>query len=313
MARFADVQDRIRTALDRFASCRPSPDFRAIVPWAAYGLLLFLAVFGLKYAALNADDLINAGLDDVNGLQIVVSGVEPSLFPPGASIDQLLVTESLEKERTVFAMRDARLRLSLFPLFVGKADVDVSGRAYGGMGRVRLTTGAFLNVDWVRLALTLDTVNLAAIPQIREYDATMTGFATVETSLEGNWTVPKGMAGHFRAEMDDVDMKNRFGIIRAKRLEGCRIDMDFEVADGVMRTDSFKVEGEYGITLSAAGEILVDEGDFAKSRLRFSGEVAGKSREDMRRAFRADAIEGKAIRVSLGGEVTNPSMKWPRK
>lgn len=312
MARLTLLNGRIRTVLDALAACRPAFAPRSAAPWAAYGLLLFLAAFGFRYAALNADVLLNDRLADVSGLRIAVSGTKPSLLPPGAHIGSLNVFDTTTN-KLVFSMRDADLRLRLFPLFLSKLSLSAKGKTYGGRGRVEVDSGTLFDWSGGRLALVLDTVDLAAIPQVAAYDPTMTGFASVDTEMEGRrWGDPKGLTGYFRATLDRVDMRNRIRLIRAKRLKDCRVEMDLTLKEGSLTAETFRVRGENDITFSGKGTIAVAP-EFLKSRVALQGSIRGPSVNSIDEAFSKSLVDvfkaRKQIDVTASGTVQAPVLQ----
>jgi type II secretion system protein N len=311
MARLTLLNGRIRTVLDALAACRPVFDPRSAAPWAAYGLLLFLAVFGFRYAALNADVLLNERLADVSGLRINVSGTEPGLLPPGAHIGSLNVFDAAT-DKPVFSMRDADLRLHLFPLFLSKLALSAEGKTYGGRARVEVESGRLFDWGGGRLSLALDTVDLAAIPQVAAYDPTMTGFASVDTEVVGRWGDPKGLTGYFRATLDRVDMRNRIRLIRAKRLKDCRVEMDLTLKEGSLTAETFSVRGENDITFSGKGTIAVAP-EFLKSRVALQGSIRGPSVNSIDEAFPKNLVDvfkaRKQIAVLVAGTVQAPVLQ----
>lgn len=308
MARFDDLRGRIRAALDGLAVCRPAVSVRSVAGWTVYGVVVFLAVFALRWAALNADGLADRLLGDVNGLRVGVSGLEPSLLPPGAHVAEILVSDTATG-KPLFSMRDAELRLHPLSLLLTRLSLSLEGRSYGGRGRVDLASGSLFDFDRVDAGFHLDTVEIRGIPQMMAYDPSMTGFATLDASVQGEWTRPKGLTGNVSLALDRAEMANRFKLIRARRLRDCAVRMRFSLADGVLTSEEFVVKGEKGVTLDAQGTVTVDQKLFDNSKINIHGNISA-DRQAMEEAFGAETMarlsRNGRLSATLGGRVSAP-------
>jgi len=279
--------------------------------YCAFGLIVFCMVFTLQYWTVKADGLTNEMLSDVNGMRVEVAGLTPQFLPPGAMISRLNVFDA-QSGKKLFLLHDVELRLSTLPLLVGKIDLGMVGRAYNGMANLTLEFGSLFDFDWVNFDIQLDMVELDAIPQVLEYDRTMTGFGSFEAFLEGLWAEPKGLTGIVKVSLDKVDMDNKFPLIRAKRLKECSVDMKFSLTDGVLAAEFFRVQGEGGITLTAGGAIVVNERDFKQSTLKMQGKIIGPNKAVMQDAFRAKALQklekGRDVLISFLGSIKSPQI-----
>ncbi|BDQ38456.1 hypothetical protein SYK_28160 [Pseudodesulfovibrio nedwellii] len=245
--------------------------------WSAYfffGLIIFSLVFTAKYYVPQVDDMARNATSNLEGITVEFSYLEPQLFPPRVMLDYLRIYEKKPK-KPILLLKDTDIRLSLFPLLVGKVSLSIDSRMYGGLMAADISTGMLFNTDWVSVDLKLDMVELEKIPQVKEYDRSFKGFASVETSFDGNIAFPSVMEGDLLVKVDQLDMENRFPIVKGARLSGYKVVLDCSLDDGLMTVRDFDLSDNDGISLKADGTIAIDQSDFNKSLLDLRGKFLG--------------------------------------
>jgi len=143
----------------------------------------------------------------------------------------------------------------------------------------------------------------------------MTGFATFDASIRGEWTKPKGLTGTVSLTLDRVEMANRFKLIRARRLRDCMVQMRFSLADCVLTSEEFVVRGENGVTMDAQGTVVIDPESFDNSKINIYGEIKA-GRQAMEEAFGAEAMaklsRNGRLTATLGGKVLAPILTFKK-
>ena len=170
---------------------------KKIMKWAAYtiyGVLAFSLFFTAKYYVLRTDELVREAVGNLDSVSLEFSYLEPRLFPPRVLLEYLRIYEK-KTQKPILLLKETEINLSVLPLLVGKVRLSVISRMYGGMMEADVSTGSLFNTEWVNVDLFLDMIELEKVPQVKEYDRTFKGFATVNASLRGEWASPLGMEG----------------------------------------------------------------------------------------------------------------------
>ena len=244
------------------------------VAYLIYGMIVFTVVFATKYYVQQADDLARKGVAGLKGITVEFPYLEPRLFPPRVTLDYLRVLDK-KTGKTLLVMKDADIKVSPMKLLWGKVAVSFTSRMWGGVVDATISTGSMFNTDWVSLDITTDMVELDKIPQVRDYDETLKGFATLNVSLNGEWKAPLLMEGEVVGTLKQLDMDNRFPVIKGARLKGYDIDIDTFLGDGDLRFERLDVVGENGVAFKASGSIKTDGSNFNKSTLDMKGTFIG--------------------------------------
>ena len=250
---------------------------KALVKLAAlfvYGIIVFCIVFISRYYVSRADELIRDVAQRNESLIIEFPYLDPQVFPPKASLDYLRIYERKGK-KPILLMKDLEVRLGVLPLLVGKGNVSLAGRAYGGVVEADLTTGMFFNPEYLSVDLKFDMVELPKVPQVKAYDRSLKGFLSLEASVSGEPANPLAMEGDVYLNLAQLDMDNRFPVIKGSRLKGYRIDLDCTLEDGVMSIRDFDVKSDDGIVLKSSGSVVFDESNVQQSVLDMEGRFQG--------------------------------------
>lgn len=273
------VLDTIREKLPSFVNPIGSVEItrQVVLKWAAYtiyGLIIFALVFAAKYYVQQSDELAREATASLEGVSVEFSYLEPQLFPPRVTLDYLRIYEKKTK-KPLLLLKDTDIKLSVFPLLVGKVSLSVQSRLYGGLMNADVATGALFNTGRVSADLKLDMVELEKIPQVKEYDRSLKGFASVETSFGGELAVPSSIEGDFLLKIDQLDMENRFPIVKGARLKDFKVVLDCTHLDGLLTVRDFDLTSKDGISLKSEGTVAVNESDFNKSELDMKGKFIG--------------------------------------
>lgn len=261
--------------VDSAFSWRPSRSgvFKFLL-YLAYGLVVFFVVWSVKYYVRQADALARKAVAGLDGISVEFSHIEPQLFPPQVVVDYLSIANS-KTNKTILKMTDADIRLSLFPLLVGKVSFSIKARIYGGLAEADVTSGALFDFDWISCDLTAEMLELEAIPQVNEYDRTLKGFGSIKTEFKGAWNVPTLISADLYLDLARLDMENRFPIVKGERLKGYRIDLDCSLEQGFVTVRGFDIQSDDGISLQAEGSVTLDGENFGKSKLDLTGKFIG--------------------------------------
>jgi type II secretion system protein N len=275
-----------------------------------YGVVVFAVVFAAKYAVLNADALIREAVARQDAFTVEFSRFEPQILPPRVVLDHLRVLDK-KTGQPLLLMGETDLRLSVLPLLVGKVGVSLTSRMYGGVVEADLATGVFFNTDVVNADISLDMVELERIPQVRAYDKSLKGFASVTASLHGEWASPLSMEAELTGRLAQLDMENRVYVVKGARLTGYEVDLDCALNDGVLRVRRLDLSGGDGISLKTEGDIAVNDQDFLQSKLDMTGKFLGPPEALATRVIDPKALamlrNKQAVNVAVTGTPANPA------
>lgn len=277
-----------------------------------FGVVVFAVVFAAKFAVRQADEYARTAVANLQGVIIEFPYLEPQLFPPSVTLDYLRIKDRKTKKQ-ILAMKDVDLRISMLPLLMGKGSVSVTSRMFGGLVDATVSTGALFNTDWISADIVLDMVELQRIPQVKGYDKTLKGFASLTTSFEGKWRSPGGMSGDLYANLAQLDMENRFPVIKGPRLKGFRVDLDCSLEDDVLTVRDFDLKDNGGISLKSDGTIVLAMNNFNKSQLKMQGRFIGPPNRVATSVLAPKAVEmmkkKQAVPVSILGTMGRPDIK----
>lgn len=277
-----------------------------------YGMVVFGIVFAVQYYVRQADDLARKAVADLKGVTVEFSSIEPQLFPPRLTLDFLRVFDGKTK-KPILLMKDTDLRLAVLPLFVGKVALSVEGRMYGGLVNAKVSTGSMLDMDWISADVKLDMVELEKIPQMRAYDKSLKGFALIETTFEGNLAAPETLTGEFYAKLDQLDMENRYPVVKGPRLKGFTVNFDCGLKDGLLTVRDLDVKDQTGISLKTDGTVTLDPANFMKSTLALEGKFTGPVARFAVSVLGKKAIgmlkKKQSVKVMVGGSVEQPKVE----
>lgn len=308
------IRERLTPAavVDAVMNFRPSRgDLLKAGAYLLYGVMVFSIVFAAKYYVRQTDELARKAVSGLDGVVIEFPYLEPQLFPPRVTLDYLRVLDAKTKKPIVL-MRDADVRVSVLPLLMGKASISLTSRMYGGLVEADVTTGAFFNVDRASLDVRMEMVELERIPQVKQYDKSLKGFASIDASLDGEWRFPFAMEGSIVASLDQLDMENRFPVVKGARLKGFDMDIDCVMEDGVWSVARFDLVGKSGISLKSAGTVTVDQQDFNKSVLDMKGSFLGPPNQLATSVLDPKAVEmlkkKQVVPVAVTGMLGSPAV-----
>lgn len=277
-----------------------------------FGAIVFVVVFASKYSVRHADEFARKITADIQPVKVEFSYLAPTLFPPRATLDYVRITDRKTKQ-PILLMKDVDLRLSVLPLLMGKGSFSIKSRMFGGVVDASFSTGTLFNTDWISGDVSLEMVELQTIPQIKGYDKTLKGFASLEASFEGKWGTPQGMEADLYANLAQLDMENRFPIIKGARLKGFRVDLDCSLADGVITVRDFDLKDSAGISLKSDGTISLAANNFNKSLLKMQGKFIGPPNRVAMSVLDPKAAQmlkkKQAVPVNILGTVGRPNIK----
>ncbi len=238
--------------------------------YAIYGLFVFCVVFAVRYYGSRADELIRGVTDASEALIIEYPHIDPQIFPPRMTLDYLRIYERKGK-KPVLLMKDVDVRFGVFPLLFAKGNVTARGRAYGGLVEAELTTGMFFNTESLRADIKCDMVELQKVPQVIAYDRTLKGYATVDASISGDINDPLGMTGNLSLNLTQLDMDNRFPVVKGSRLAGYGFALDCELDDYTVQIARLHISGPNNLSMKMEGAVSIDQRNMLQSTLDLKG------------------------------------------
>jgi len=300
------------TLLDQFRNIEISRGFLIrSCGYLAYGLIVFLMVFTVRYYALQADTLVREAVSGLENVVVEFPHIEPQLLPPRVTVDYLRVYEK-KGRKPILLLKDTDIRMSMFPLLIGKASFSIVTRAYGSVVEAHLSTGAMFDTDWLNADVKFEALDLDKIPQIRQFDRTMKGYASLDASLSGEWANPLTMRGDVVASLAQLDMDNRFPIVKGKRLQGFTIDLDCSMRDGLWDIARFDLRSESGISLKVAGLLDVDETSFDNSNIDMEGKLLSDPKLLATRVLDPKVVQmlkrKQAVPIQCAGTIARPNI-----
>lgn len=309
------IRDRISfpSLWEAVSSWRPTRGgvLRAFL-YFLYGALVFTVVFCARYYVRQADTLARAAVAGLQGVTVEFPRLEPQLFPPRVTLDYLRVLDG-KTRAPLLELSDAEIGLSAWKLLSGKIAVSLRCRMYGGVVEGAVGTGGLFDTSRVSLDIRADMLELEKIPQVRDYDKSLKGYATFEASLDGKPSEPLLMEGEVSATLRQLDMENRFPVIKGARLAGYDLAVDCAMDNGVFDFGKLDVTGTNGVALRAEGRVQANPADFGKTFLDMKGTIAGPAA-----AFATSVIDPKAVAmlnkkqavpIDITGSISNVTIR----
>lgn len=277
-----------------------------------YGVVVFTVVWCAKFYVRQADTLAREAVAGLEGISVEFPYLEPHLFPPRVTLDYLRVANAKTK-KTTFEMRDTDIRLSLFPLVVGKVSFSIKSRMYGGIVEADVSSGALLDFDWISCDLKADMFELERIPQVNVYDRTLKGFGSIDTEIKGVWSAPASMSGDLYLNLAQLNMENRFPVVKGRRLKGYQLDLDCSLEDGLMTVRDLDILSNDGISLKTEGAVTLSGESFEKSTLDMTGKFIGPPNRLATSMIDKKAVvmlkRKQAVKVELVGKIVSPRLQ----
>lgn len=276
-----------------------------------YGALVFSVVLAARYYVRQADTLARATVAGLQGVTVEFPRLEPQLIPPRMTLDYLRVLDA-KTGKAVFEIKDVTARFSLPALLVGRLSCYLEGRAYGGVVDAKVSTGAFFSASKGSLDLNLEMIELQRVPQVSEYDKTLTGFVSGQVSLSGEWAAPLGMEGDVLLNLKRLDMDNRFPVVKGSRLAGVDVRLDCSVSKGLVTVRGFDLKSGDTLSLEMVGAITLDESSVLNSKLDLNGQVSGDpsrlANSLLEKRILGMLKKKQPIRVTMSGPMASPRL-----
>ncbi|MEF2231526.1 MAG: hypothetical protein V3571_11405 [Pseudodesulfovibrio sp.] len=254
-----------------------------------YGTLVFSLIFCAKYYIRQTDTLARAAVAGLQGVTVEFSRLEPQLFPLRVTLDYLRVFDA-KTLTPLLELNDAEIGLSARKLLTGKIALSLRCRMYGGVAEGAVGTGGLFDFSRMSLDIRADMLEMAKIPQVRDFDKSLKGYVTFEASLDGKPSYPLLMEGNVSATLRQLDMENRFPVVKGARLAGYDLTVDCAMDNGVFDFGKLDVTGANGVSLQTEGRVKVDPADFGKSVIEMKGSIAGPAG-----TFATSVIDPKAV------------------
>lgn len=280
-----DIVSTIRDRLDSvsaqfgetFSDLLKIPSRRSLFAFTGYflyGLLVFAIVFTSKFIEPRIEPVLREKISQLQGIRLDFPKLDVTLLPPKVATRHLAVYDKASKQKLV-QLSDVTLDVSLFSLVTGRGGVSLTANAYGGKLHADWSTGFLYNPQKASADIELDMVELERIPQIKEYDKTLKGIASLNLAFAGEPANPLQMEGEIEAKIDQLYMENRFPVIKGARLKGFGIDLDGTFEEGQLALSKLNIADEQGISLKTEGQVVFDQQEFGKSELNMKGRFIG--------------------------------------